>query len=48
VQQRLRNVGQEIWPVSEQTPAALAAKQKAEIAAWTPIVKEAGIKIDEK
>jgi tripartite-type tricarboxylate transporter receptor subunit TctC len=48
VQQRLRNVGQEIWPVSEQTPEALAAKQKAEIAAWTPIVKAAGIKIDEK
>jgi tripartite-type tricarboxylate transporter receptor subunit TctC len=48
VQQRFRNVGQEIWPVAEQTPAALAAKQKAEIAQWTPIVKEAGIKIDEK
>ena len=48
VQQRFRNVGQEIWPVAEQTPAALAAKQKAEIAAWTPIVKAAGIKIDEK
>jgi tripartite-type tricarboxylate transporter receptor subunit TctC len=48
VQQRFRNVGQEIWPVAEQTPAALAAKQKAEIAEWTPIVKEAGIKIDEK
>ena len=48
VQQRFKNVGQEIWPVAEQTPAALAAKQKAEIAEWTPIVKEAGIKIDEK
>lgn len=47
-QQRLRNVGQEIWPVAEQTPQALAAKQKAEITEWTPIVKEAGIKIDEK
>lgn len=48
VQQRFRNVGQEIWPAAEQTPQALAAKQKAEIAEWTPIVKEAGIKIDEK
>jgi len=48
VQQRFRNVGQEIWPVAEQTPQALAAKQKAEIAEWTPIVKAAGIKIDEK
>jgi tripartite-type tricarboxylate transporter receptor subunit TctC len=44
VQQRLRNVGQEIWPVVEQTPQALAAKQKAEIAEWTPIIKAAGIK----
>jgi tripartite-type tricarboxylate transporter receptor subunit TctC len=44
VQQRLRNVGQEIWPAAEQTPQALAAKQKAEIAEWTPIVKSAGIK----
>jgi tripartite-type tricarboxylate transporter receptor subunit TctC len=44
VQQRLRNVGQEVWPVAEQTPQALAAKQKAEIAQWTPIVKAAGIK----
>jgi tripartite-type tricarboxylate transporter receptor subunit TctC len=44
VQQRLRNVGQEVWPVAEQTPQALAAKQKAEIAEWTPIVKAAGIK----
>ncbi len=44
VQQRLRNVGQEVWPIAEQTPQALAAKQKAEIAQWTPIVKAAGIK----
>lgn len=44
VRQRLRNVGQEIWPAAEQTPQALAAKQKAEIAQWTPIVKAAGIK----
>jgi tripartite-type tricarboxylate transporter receptor subunit TctC len=44
VQQRLRNVGQEIWPIAEQTPAALAAKQQAEIALWTPIIKAAGIK----
>ena len=48
VQQRFRNVGQEIWPVAEQTPQALTAKQKAQIAEWTPIVKTAGIKIDEK
>ena len=45
VQQRFRDVGQEVWPKEEQNPAALAAKQKAEIARWAPIVKEAGIKV---
>ena len=43
-QQRFKAVGQEVWPAGEQTPAALAAKQKAEIARWTPVIKEAGIK----
>lgn len=46
VGQRFRDVGQEIWPVEAQTPEALARKQKAEIARWTPIIKEAGIKLD--
>jgi len=32
--------GQEIWPPEYQTPEALAAKQKAEIARWTPIILE--------
>jgi tripartite-type tricarboxylate transporter receptor subunit TctC len=45
VQQRFRDLGQEVWPKEEQNPAALAAKQKAEIARWAPIVKEAGIKV---
>jgi tripartite-type tricarboxylate transporter receptor subunit TctC len=45
VQQRFRDVGQEVWPKEEQTPAALAAKQKAEMARWAPIIKEAGIKV---
>jgi tripartite-type tricarboxylate transporter receptor subunit TctC len=46
VQQRFRAVGQEVWPVDGQTPQALAAKQKAEIARWSPIIKEAGIKVE--
>jgi tripartite-type tricarboxylate transporter receptor subunit TctC len=29
----------------DQTLEALAAKQKAEIAKWTPIIKESGIKV---
>ena len=45
VQQRFRDVGQEVWPKEEQNPAALAAKQKAEMERWAPIVKEAGIKV---
>ncbi|HEX4043022.1 MAG TPA: tripartite tricarboxylate transporter substrate binding protein [Xanthobacteraceae bacterium] len=40
VQERFKKVGQDIWPPEYQTPEALAAKQKAEIAKWTPIIKE--------
>jgi tripartite-type tricarboxylate transporter receptor subunit TctC len=40
VQERFKKLGQEIWPTDHQTPQALAAKQKAEIAKWTPIIKE--------
>jgi len=36
---------QEVWPKEEQNPAGLAAKQKAAIERWAPIVKEAGIKV---
>ncbi len=46
VQDRFKKVGQEIWPPEFQTPDALAAKQKAELARWTPIIKESGIKVD--
>ena len=45
VKERFRAVGQDVWPAEEQTPEALAAKQQAEIARWTPIIKEAGIKL---
>jgi hypothetical protein len=44
--QRLAQTGSEIAPREEQTPAALAALQKAEIARWWPIVKDAGIKAE--
>ena len=46
VRQRLAQTGSEIVPRDEQTPAALAALQKAEIAKWWPIVKDAGIKAE--
>jgi tripartite-type tricarboxylate transporter receptor subunit TctC len=46
IQERFKKIGQEIWPVEYQTPEALAAKQKAEIARWTPVIKESGIKAE--
>jgi tripartite-type tricarboxylate transporter receptor subunit TctC len=46
VQDKLKKLGQEVWPPDYQTPAALAAKQKAEMARWTPVIKEAGIKAE--
>jgi tripartite-type tricarboxylate transporter receptor subunit TctC len=44
VQERFKKVGQEIWPLDHQTPEALAAQQKAELAKWTPVIAESGIK----
>ncbi len=46
VQERFRKIGQEIWPPDHQTPDALAAKQKAEIAKWVPVIKDSGIKAE--
>jgi tripartite-type tricarboxylate transporter receptor subunit TctC len=46
VQQRFRDSGQNIWPRALQTPAALAAHQKAEIEKWWPIIRAAGIKAE--
>jgi tripartite-type tricarboxylate transporter receptor subunit TctC len=39
VQQRLKDIGQDPWPRDGQTPEALAAQQKSEIAIWWPIIK---------
>jgi tripartite-type tricarboxylate transporter receptor subunit TctC len=44
VRQKLEAQGFEIPPPEQQTPAALAAYQKAEIEKWWPVVKAAGIK----
>jgi tripartite-type tricarboxylate transporter receptor subunit TctC len=46
VQERFKKVGQEIWPVEYQTPEALAAQQKAELAKWTPIILESGVRAE--
>jgi len=44
VQRRLGDLGQEAPELSQQTPAALAAFQAAEIGRWWPIIRAAGIK----
>jgi tripartite-type tricarboxylate transporter receptor subunit TctC len=41
---RLADLGQEIVPVEQQNPAALAAFQQAEMDRWYPIVKAANMK----
>ncbi len=44
VRARLADLAQEIFPREQQTPAALAELQKAEIEKWWPIIKAANIK----
>jgi len=44
VRTRLADLALEIFPREQQTPAALAALQKAEIEKWWPIIKAANIK----
>ncbi|HYA05246.1 MAG TPA: tripartite tricarboxylate transporter substrate-binding protein [Xanthobacteraceae bacterium] len=44
VRQRLADLGQDIAPVDEQTPAALGAFQQAEKDKWWPIVKAANMR----
>jgi tripartite-type tricarboxylate transporter receptor subunit TctC len=46
VRTKLTDLGQEIPPASEQSPAALGAHLKAEIDKWWPIIKAANIKTE--
>ena len=46
VRKRFQDIGQEIYPLSEQNPAALANKQKSEIERWYPVIKAEGIKAE--
>jgi tripartite-type tricarboxylate transporter receptor subunit TctC len=43
---RLAQIGQEIVPREQQTPAALGAHHKDEIAKWWPIIRAAGVKAE--
>jgi len=46
VRARLAKLGQDIFPVEQQTPEALYAIQRAEIEKWWPMIKAAGIKAE--
>jgi tripartite-type tricarboxylate transporter receptor subunit TctC len=46
VRKRFDDLGLEIPPRDQQTPAALGAWQKAEVAKWWPIIKAANIKAE--
>jgi tripartite-type tricarboxylate transporter receptor subunit TctC len=46
VRARLEQMGQDIVPRELQTPEALAAHHKAEVAKWLPVIKAAGIKAE--
>ena len=43
---KLADLGQDIYPRERQTPEALGALQKAEIAKWWPIIKAGNIKVE--
>jgi tripartite-type tricarboxylate transporter receptor subunit TctC len=43
IQKRFTELGLDVAPRAQQTPEGLAAFQKAEIAKWWPIIKDAGI-----
>jgi tripartite-type tricarboxylate transporter receptor subunit TctC len=47
VAKKLEDFGQQIFPAEQQTPAGLAAYHKAEIERWWPVIKAAGIRLDE-
>jgi tripartite-type tricarboxylate transporter receptor subunit TctC len=46
VRKQLENLGLQMPPADQQTPAALGAWQKAEIAKWWPVIKAANVKVE--
>ena len=46
VQQRLADLGHEIFPREQQTPEGTAAFQKAEIERWWPVIGAANIRAE--
>jgi tripartite-type tricarboxylate transporter receptor subunit TctC len=46
VRAKLAELGQEIYPREQQTPEALGALQRSDIAKWWPIIKAGNIKVE--
>jgi len=46
VRARFADLGQQIFPLEQQTPEALGALQRAEIQKWWPLIKAANIKAE--
>jgi tripartite-type tricarboxylate transporter receptor subunit TctC len=46
VRSRLMDLGQEIFPRDQQTPAVLGALNKADIEKWWPIVRASAVTVD--
>jgi tripartite-type tricarboxylate transporter receptor subunit TctC len=46
VRKQLENLGLQMPPADQQTPAALGAWQQAEIAKWWPVIKAANVKVE--
>jgi tripartite-type tricarboxylate transporter receptor subunit TctC len=46
IRSRLADLGQEIFPREQQTPAALGARNKTDIDKWWPIIKAAGVRAE--
>ena len=46
LQRRAADLGQEIVPLDQQTPQALAAHHRAEMTKWLPMVQAAAVRPD--
>jgi tripartite-type tricarboxylate transporter receptor subunit TctC len=46
VRKQLENLGLQMPPKDQLTPAALGTWQKAEIAKWWPMIRDANVKVD--